>query len=882
MASSKVFFKRLLASTVAMASLTTIAARANADTNLVSFSTSSWTGKDTSVGDFGAGYGADFTSDLTTAGALTGEASANAQIQLFGATMTIVLLKADASINNASSDGASLYGEVVGATVLDESFEDGFTFKASDDLSNYEEYFCTEFFDVSSTITVGVVPVTMSAGAEGCANLSFSATPQYNTSTHEGTLNIEFTPSLTSDLTAALGVGTDGFSAGVEGTVTLLEFSIPVTLDPKYNFNTTTFSYDSTGQIDLTMLDGSVDLYAKADLGLFDVKYSKELFSWDGISKEWWLWSTGVPTASGAVVSIVGGKASGTYTYEDTAGTAEGSSSYIWYRSATGSDTDRSAVSWKQDHTIVLGDRDKYLQFCITPKNAMGTPGEQQCSDWESIGKVASFYENNGYSGTNLAIAYEKSTSGTCFNLEDSLDGFDNMTSSYKLYAPSDSSATFHFYKGFDCSDTSSTDYTTKSVSASGSNQQTSTSDLGSTWNDRLSSILVVFGETVSADGVTVSISGNQASAAYSFAVSNSTNTTESGSTYAWHRSSSSDGTSYSEVGSGSTYTLTDDDDQQYLQVCVTPSNGYTTGTGECSDWTAVGYLMRFYEDSSYGGDQIAIAWEKSEKETCFNLSTYSFNDKASSYVWYNNSVASTTVTFYKDADCSGTSTARTKSAGSSDSVSSISGTFGSSWQDAVSSFKVSWTSTISISTPSLTIYGNKATESHTYSDSSGLPESATYTWYRSFNGFISTIDNAVTNEYTLTDNDNYTYLKVCVHSSNGVMVDEYEQCTGWTYVGGLLKLYTDNDRGGASIYIAYESSPSGTCLKLSDFSFDDMTSSVRAYAPIFSSATFYLYRRDDCGGSSPSTLTASAYTYSDKNYSGTADNTLSSVKVVY
>jgi uncharacterized protein (DUF2147 family) len=94
---SNSFFKRSLASAVALASLTLVAANANA-TNLVNYSTGNWSGKDTSVGSFGAGYGADFTVDVTN-GALIGEASGNATIQLFDETVTIVDLRASANVN---------------------------------------------------------------------------------------------------------------------------------------------------------------------------------------------------------------------------------------------------------------------------------------------------------------------------------------------------------------------------------------------------------------------------------------------------------------------------------------------------------------------------------------------------------------------------------------------------------------------------------------------------------------------------------------------------------------------------------------------------------------------------------------------------------------
>lgn len=877
--------KRSLASALAFASLATAANSARAGSLITPMSTSSWSGKSTSVGDFGAGYGASFSVDLTD-GALVGSASGDASIELFGTKMSIVDLSASTNINDSSSDGASLAAEIVGVTVFEKSFDDGFTFDASDDVDDYDDLFCVEFFDVSTTFTVVVVPVTMAAGAQGCANLTFSATPQYDTSTHEAILNMNVEPSLDVDLTASVGAGTSSFSVGVEADVTLLDFSLPIVLDPTYNFSSSAFSLDSTGQIDLGMLDGSAKVYAKADLGLWDVKYSKKLFSWDGVSKTWYLWSTGKPSATSLGANISGGTATGSYVYSDTAGTAEGtgsnSSTYVWYRNSVASDTGRVSIDSSKTHTIVEADKDHYLQFCVTPKNGAGTPGDQQCSDWESVGKVASFYWDSNYDGTNLAIAYEKSLSGTCFNLDSYLDDFDNVTSSYKLFAPSDASATFHFFKGYDCDDTASSEYQHRTVSAGGSNEQTSTSDLGSTWNDRLTSVMVTFGETVEAEDVSISFSGNKASSNYDFNVSDSSNTTESGSTYVWYRASSPSGSGSASISGATskTYTLTPSDDQKFLKVCVTPSNGYTTGSQACSGWRPVGHLLNLYKDQSYGGTSLSFAWEKSERETCFNLTDVSFNDALTSFAWANNSVAASTVWFYEDVDCDGSSMTRTLSAGGSESVSNI----GTSWNDKVSSFKVSWSSAVAISTPAITFVGDTANEGHSYSGG-GLPESATWTWYRASDssGTGSTaISGATSRHYTLTGDDHKKYLKACVLSSNGVQVDETTLCSSWMPVGSLLRLFSERDLGGTSVNIAYQSVPSGTCLNLSNMSFDELTSSFDAYAPANGSATFYLYRGADCTGLNPTTHTVPAGSSSQYNFLGITDNTRSSIKVVY
>lgn len=872
MALSNSFFKRSLAAALAMSAVSMVSARADA-TNLSNFAASSWSGKSTSLGSFGAGYGADFTADYVN-GALTGQVTADASVELFGAKAQIAGFDASASLNSSNSKLLKLQVDLASGTIYEEEIDSAVTLES-------EEY-CVSFFDVSTTFTIVVVPVTMAAGAEGCVKGSITMGGTYVPSPSSIPLTIDVTPEVGAELTASVGVGSSAFSAGVEAEVTLLDLQFNMSLDPTYYLSSNTWAVNSVGALDLSMLDGEVSLYAKADLGFWDVKYTKKLFSWEGpVNQSWSLWSTGKPSVTDVLATVEGGNAKGTYSYSDTADTPEGSSTYKWYRASSATGTGSTQVSTSKTKNIVLDDSDKYLKFCVTPKNnVVNNPGvgDEECSDWQSVGKVASFYQHNDYSGNNLAIAYQKSSSGTCFNLDDYDSSWDNYTSSYKLYAPSDSKATFHMYKAHDCSDTSSSEYMYYTVSA---NSSYSDNDMGSSWNDRLTSIKVIFNEIVTAEDVAVSISGNKATAAYTFNVSNSDSTTESGSTYVWKRASSSTGSGATTI-SGSTsssHTLGYSDDQKYLQVCVTPSNGWSTGSQVCSGWTAVGHLLKMFEDSNNSGNHVAVAWEKSPRETCFNLTDLGFNDKMSSYNWYNNSVSSSTVWLYKDINCSGTVATRTVAASGSENVTSVGGTLGDSWQDEISSFKISWSSSVAISTPTMTIAGNAATESHTYSGG-GYSEQATYTWYRatsSAGANSAVIANDLTNTHTLTGDDKWAYLKVCVMSSNGIMVDESELCSGWTYVGPLLRLWANSTEDAVNLNIAYERTASGTCFNLDSYGYNDLLSYLRLNVPTSGTATAHMYKDANCTGTS-STFGSGYY----GTLSGEMNNAVSSVKIVY
>lgn len=848
---SKSIATRLTGSTLVAASIMTMAAPGNA-ANLANFGVGDWTGKSTKLGSFGAGYGAEFTMDFNN-GALSGEASGNASIQLFGKTMSIVDIGASANINDSSSDGANLYAEIVGVTVYEKSFNDGFVFDASEDISNYDDLFCVQFFDVSTTFVLGVVPITLAAGAQGCANITFSATPQYNTTTRVATLNMDVTPGLGVDLSVSAGVGSSAFSVGVEANVSLLDFTVPITLDPSYGFSNSAFSYQSTGNIDLSMLDGSFDVYAKADLGFWDVKYSTTIFDWEGLSTTFPLWSTGKPTASSAMVEISGAKASGKYVYSDTAGTAEGTTTYAWYRNTSATDAGRTLLSSStnsstKDRVLTVSDNGRFLQFCVTPKNAVGTSGTTHCSPWQSVGQTMSLFEHDNYGGTGLSIAYENKPSGTCYNVSAYISTFNDKASSYKLYA-SHPDTNFVFFKDANCSG----GQVTRVVN--GTNQQTSmTNDMGSSWNDALSSVMVVYNESVSAENVTVEFEGNKADAAYMFNVGNSENTDESGSTYKWYRANSASGSGSALISgsTGSSHSLTSVDDGKYLKVCVKPSNGYTIGSEVCSGWTSVGALMNIFQHGSYGGTQLSFAYLKAPSGTCYNLTDYSFNDVLSSYIFRNGSAGTASLVMYENIDCdSNPMLTRSVGVNGTESISFMGTSFGSSWNDNVSSFKVVWTSQVSLSNLSMTINGAKAVESHTYSGG-GYAETSKYAWYRADNSSgtnTTIIEGATDREYMLTGNEQNKYLKVCVTGSNQNMVAAQTLCSGWVSVGRYLRLYSDPGRVGINVNVAYEKSASSTCFNLADYDFDDFTTSLQFYAPSAVPAKVRLYKSADCAG---------------------------------
>jgi hypothetical protein len=117
----------------------------------------------------------------------------------------------------------------------------------------------------------GVVPVTVTAGVSG--NISFSTTL---TPTLVG-LKTVITPSAGLSADASVALGVDGFDVGIGGSLDLVTVSAPVNLGLAFIGPR---SYSASADLDETMLDGSLSLFADA---LF-VHYKHELVSWDGLN----------------------------------------------------------------------------------------------------------------------------------------------------------------------------------------------------------------------------------------------------------------------------------------------------------------------------------------------------------------------------------------------------------------------------------------------------------------------------------------------------------------------------------------------------------------------------------------------------------------------
>jgi hypothetical protein len=705
-------------------------------------------------------------------------------------------------------------------------------------------------FEVSYwTMVGGVFPMTISGAIDACPSAEIKTYKAgYTASSGETSLTFETTPNLSTSFTLSVGVGNNDVSAGAYGSAVLIGFNDTLKSTINLKPSTGALTYSHTGVYSNSSLSGEAGVYAKA----YFIKYNFPFIEWDGFNwNQVTLFSDSVPVASNVSATVEGYQATMSYDYVDSNGVSERGSTYVWKRasSATGTATEISGSN-SSSYKLTEADANMYLQPCVTPSNG-DKSGTQVCGNLVAVGQLARLWSGSGYSKTNVNIAYEKSTSGTCFNLSDF--SFNDLLSSYKIYAPASYQVKYNFYKDANCTGTN----TLSGTVAAGSSANNSS--LGSANDQNASSVKFTFQETVSATTPDVVISENKATASYTFSAQDTESQSESGSTYQWYRASNASGSGSATISGATskTYTLTPSDSDMFLRFCVTPSNGFSTGGQSCSGWKDVGHVVKLYKDSSYGGTSVAVAYQKSPSNTCFNLTSYSFNDALSSYKWATDT-GSATLTFYKDINCSGSSTTSTAASNSSVSVSSM----GSSWNDVVSSFKVSYTTTVSSSTPAVSFSGNLAVASYTFSDTSGKTESgSTYQWYRASTSSETgtAISGATSSSYALTSSDNNKFLRVCVTPSNGRMSGA-QVCSSGKSVGNLISLYSDANLGGASVSFPYSPGgcscgpnaegyttceiSAGSCYNLEDYTFSNVMSS---YAFSGSNREVVFFSDKDC-----------------------------------
>lgn len=276
------------------------------------------------------------------------------------------------------------------------------------------------------------------------------------------------------------------------------------------------------------------------------------------------------------------------------------------------------------------------------------------------------------------------------------------------------------------------------------------------------------------------------------YTYTDASNVLESGSTIKWYRSDDGSGTNKAEIDgeTGSTYTITFNDEYRYFSFEVTPSNGSVSGlpyessiVGAVITPATAPVVSNLVISGNLDNDSVLTA-------------SYTFSDlngdseSGSSYVWYRSDdgsgtnkaaidgAISQTYTVVNDDENKFLSVEVTPSDGAL-SGSAVESTIQGS---VVSPAKAPEVSNLTISSPATLDNDNVLTASYTFFDLNGDAESGTtYKWYRSDDGSgtnKAAISEEISQSYTLVNADENTFISVEVVPSDGVLIGSSVEST--------------------------------------------------------------------------------------------------------
>jgi hypothetical protein len=218
---------------------------------------------------FGAGYwaGLTFSSRAGRAGGpdtFRGEAMAKAYATVFGSDKEVAKITGTGQM--VGSQGTSSYAvRVLGVTVRSRS--------VSGNLTETAPIYSGTFFSQSKTIWLGPVPVKFSGAVKG--NLGVSLEAAYA----QSTLYAAAKPNAKVYAQASAGVDMWLASAGVSGTLTLVEAAVPSRVGAVVSPNNVTFEVHS--DLTLASLSGKIEAYAT----LPGKRWTMTLAQWDPLFK---------------------------------------------------------------------------------------------------------------------------------------------------------------------------------------------------------------------------------------------------------------------------------------------------------------------------------------------------------------------------------------------------------------------------------------------------------------------------------------------------------------------------------------------------------------------------------------------------------------------
>ena len=205
-------------------------------------------------------------------------------------------------------------------------------------------------------------------------------------------------------LTAQVAITTDGSSADASAMLEVKSTSKGLLPPRMSTTQRDDISSPSTGLIIYNLSTNSLEFY----IGTKWVSIGENGISAPNL----------VPVASSVTYSgnmLIDQTLTGSYTYSDTEGDSEGTSTFKWYRADNSSGTNTSFItgSTSLTYTLVNADESKYISFEVTPVAQTGTsPGTGVVSDYDGPVEMPSLSIGDSYQGGKVSYIFQSGDPG--------------------------------------------------------------------------------------------------------------------------------------------------------------------------------------------------------------------------------------------------------------------------------------------------------------------------------------------------------------------------------------------------------------------------------------------------------------------------------------
>lgn len=298
------------------------------------------------------------------------------------------------------------------------------------------------------------------------------------------------------------------------------------------------------------------------------------------------------------------------YTFSDLNGDSESGSTYVWYRSDDGSETNKAAIegATSQTYTVANADENKFLSVEVTP----------------SDGALSGSAVESALQGPVISPAKAPVISSLSITSSATLDKDTVLTASYTFFdlnGDAESGTSYIWYRSDDDSGTNkaaisgatsqsytlvnadentfiSVEVTPSDGALIGSSLESALLDIG-VYPERAPSIIAAtFSGTV--------LVGETVTGVYTYSDPNGDD--ESGSTYQWYVADDNSGTGKMAISGATqlTYTYLESDKGKYISFEVTPSDG--TNFGDSFETALIGPIPGFTSGIGTAGDPFMVS----------------------------------------------------------------------------------------------------------------------------------------------------------------------------------------------------------------------------------------------------------------------------------